>query len=92
MIWFSNCTGKKHIAVIVDPAYPLEAKTEFFLECASEREAALMLEHLQRTVGDEMDRLRALYYNKGWRDAKAKKGAKETAFPCAIGIAEWEKR
>jgi len=51
-----------------------------YWECSNELFAELLTTRLQRKLADRIEAIRQEEYNKGWKDAKSKKKAKQTWF------------
>lgn len=49
-------------------------------DAQSEWAASLLLEHIQKAMGDSLQGIRATAYQAGWTDAKSHKAAKQTWF------------
>lgn len=92
MITFVSSQDGKGLFVSIEPGYPLkkDAPIDFYRQCASEVERALLQQHLRYGLGDLMEEIREAMYNAGWRDAKSHKKAKRTCFASATRILDWE--
>lgn len=94
MIRFISSQDGKGLFVSIEPGYPLKKDTpiDFYRQCASEVEQALLQQHLRQELGDLMEGIREALYNAGWRDAKSHKKAKRTCFATATRVLDWEKQ
>ena len=85
--------NNKLIWVAFKPGFPLGENEEVFFmrECASEIECKLLYEKLQGQLGRTMEEIRKVSYQRGWRQAKAKKGGKHKWFSPHSAVLPWEK-
>jgi hypothetical protein len=83
----------KLIWVAFKPGFPLGENEEVFFsrECASEIECKLLCEKLQSQLGLNMEEIRKVSYQRGWKQAKAKKGGKCTWFATHSAVLPWER-
>lgn len=69
------------VTITVKAPYPLDGTTFVFRWNAATVWAAKLLEHaLEQAMHRALEQARREAYAQGWKDAKAKKGAKETWF------------
>ena len=64
---------------------------QFCRSSGSTIEAILLQRHIEHLIGEAMQEIRRTSYNRGWRDAKSKKKAKDTFFPTHPAVLEWER-
>jgi hypothetical protein len=64
----------------VSGKWPLSKTYYFYWECNNEDFANLLTENIRSHMQNELQRIRREAYDHGWKDAKSKKGSKETWF------------
>lgn len=91
-IMFQRMTGcDTQMAVSLDTG--LECPKPFHLavvECQSGIARELMIEHFRRHFSTQLEAIRRVSYNAGWRAAKSKK-PKRTWHPQSLTVLGWER-
>ena len=80
MIEFKRVNAQ--VRIEVSGKWPLSKNYFFYWQCNDDDFAALLAQNLESKMHIELERIRREAYNKGWKDAKDKKSAKETWFTC----------
>lgn len=68
------------VVIEVEGKYPLKLNYLFYWECNRDDYASLLAENLDKRMRQDLETIRRESYDKGWKDAKAKKTAKDTWF------------
>ncbi len=61
----------------------------FRRESASALECRLLCERLRQELGTRLEEIRRVSYERGWKDAKAKR-PRSTVFPTCTKVLDWE--
>ena len=68
----------------------LEKTLNFWRENISEVEMVLLQKALNDALGEQLENIRKVSYERGWRDKASHKNAKNTWFPTSLDIMDWE--
>ena len=94
MIHVVKCTNDKGLFVRIKPCSPLNdaVRLDFYRACASDIECDLLQAHLDAMISENMEQIRKVSYNAGWRDAKSHKKSKRDWFASATEVMDWERK
>ena len=91
MIEFLRSTDNQAIWIKVTAGGPITEPLWWRHECLSALECQLLQDYLKRAMATQLEEIRRVSYERGWKDAKSKKG-KSTTFATCMTVLGWERQ